>query len=69
MKLQTRLKITLIVVMIITTFGAIGLFRDMEKLSITVVGSLMTSLGLYVWAQTTRPTEDKDNQNDQCDEQ
>ncbi|MCL2028772.1 MAG: hypothetical protein FWG79_09860 [Bacteroidales bacterium] len=56
MNTRTRFKITLAVVLIITTFGVIGTFRNMENLAITVVGSLMTSLGLYVWGQTTRPT-------------
>jgi hypothetical protein len=65
MKYQTRLKITLVVVLIITTFGAIGIFRNMENLAISVVGSLMTSLGLYVWSQTQRPTNSNPNQNEQ----
>jgi hypothetical protein len=64
MKHQTRLKITLVVVLIITAFGAIGLFRSMENLAISVVGCLMTSLGLYVWAQTQRPTNSNENEND-----
>ena len=64
MKHQTRLKITLVVVLIITIFGAIGLFRNMENLAITVVGSLMTSLGLYVWSQTQRPTNTNGNENE-----
>ncbi|MCL2682230.1 MAG: hypothetical protein FWE63_01935 [Bacteroidales bacterium] len=63
MKHQTRLKITFIIVAIITTFGVVGLFRSMENLAITVVGSLMTSLGLYVWAQTARPTNQHSNES------
>jgi hypothetical protein len=62
MNKRTRLKITLFVVLIITAFGTIGLFRGMENLAISVVGSLMTSLGLYVWGQTQRPTKNQNNE-------
>jgi hypothetical protein len=64
MKHQTRLKITFSVVLIIATFGLIGLFRNMENLAISVVASLMTSLGLYVWGETTRPTKSNQNENE-----
>ncbi len=62
MNKRTRLKITLAIMLIISIFGLIGLFQNMENLAITATGSLMTSLGLYVWGQSIRPT--KSNRND-----
>ena len=63
MKARTRLKTTLATALFMAGIILLATLMQLEVIASAAIGSLMTILSAYLWAETKRPSIPKNNTN------
>jgi len=57
---RTRLKLTLATALFLVVTTYVSIFKEMDTVATTCIAGIMTVLSTYIWAETKRPSKQKD---------